>query len=99
MSDIGDYLAILPIVAGRGWAIRKERLWHGSIRDAAGRCPLCALANEIDPSIEEKHDFLYALGRCGLSGEDSRDIADAADYRGHPLRPTLMSALGMRSTT
>jgi len=98
-GSIKDYLALLFIVSGREWTAREEHGYSAVIRDAEGRCPLCSLAHEIDPSVDEKYDYPYALSECGLSGDDIGDIADAADYKDHPLRPALMAALGMRSTT
>lgn len=46
---VEDILFWMPIVAHRGFYIRPD----GQIRDRDDRCPLCALANEIDESIVE----------------------------------------------
>jgi len=100
MSGVQDYLSILPIVAERGWIVRTDGRYRGAIQDAEGRCPLCSLAHEIDPSVDETYAYRYALARCGLPwDDDSNIIAAAADYGDHPWRPALMAALGMRSAT
>lgn len=87
-----DLFDLLPIVDGRGWE-------GVVIRDKDNRCPLCALANEIDPSIEFLIDAETAFKRLGLGRVASArwPVMNAADWWGDPRRPRLMQALGMKS--
>jgi hypothetical protein len=89
---MNPYLELLPIVADRGWEIRPS----GVIRDRDSRCPLCALANEIDHTILYIGAYPAALKRAGLMLLfEAHSVATAADRTNHPLRNDLMAALGM----
>jgi hypothetical protein len=87
------YLDLLPIVADRGWRVDK-----GYIRDRLGRCPLCALADEVHgDGLGYMGAYHAALQSAGFQPAVQADsIANAADRRWHPLRPALMAALGMK---
>lgn len=56
-ASLEDFLDLFPILSHRGWEIKKGRI----IRDKDGFCPLCALANEIDPNFTIKVMVLEAM--------------------------------------
>ena len=92
MITAQDLLDLMPIVADRGWLLAVTEV----IRDADGRCPVCALANEIDPLIENKIFGHEAFGRLDIDEPDAISrIMTAADLPSNALRPQLMQALGM----
>jgi hypothetical protein len=87
-----DILDLLPIVADRGWKVG----CNNTIRDRNERCPICSLLNET-------HRFPFKV--MGITAWDSAGLPDvsaaiqimiAANNSGHPLRPALMRALGMK---
>lgn len=89
-----DLLDLLPIVAREDWEIFLD----SSIRNTERRCPLCALAHEIDPSIDYREMACAAfleLGFSEIKNPSLKEIMDAADFPDQPLRPALMQALGM----
>lgn len=91
---IEDILDLLPIVADREWSVDDQQ-----IRDADGRCPICALVHEIDPT-----SHFSLLASCALEhinvdmGSFSRlaFIRAADSVRGNPvLRTKILTALEM----
>jgi hypothetical protein len=91
---VNKYLELLPIVADRRWRVKAD----GLIRDRDGRCPICALAHEMDSRLPWFQMYHSALKGIGLPKDDmdADRVACAADEPKHPLRPALMAALGMK---
>lgn len=97
MNTLHQVLSIMPIVAHRGWKVHPKSL---VIRDAQGACPLCALAQEVDPAFIDTTAAGSAAGRLGLvdraDGLRALDaIVGAADGIGSPVRQHLLEALGL----
>lgn len=89
-----EILDLLPIIAHRGWTVDHEDVpGLNFIRDRDGFCPLCALANEIDPKSTEKTMYWETSLGEALTHPT---LAAAADYAGHSLRAELEVALGMK---
>lgn len=88
-----DWIDLLPIVADRGWHVRLNDQY---IRDRSDRCPICALAHEVDSSIDEYTFANRAAARVFDTQSCVPAIMNAADSLTHPLRPALMHALGMQ---
>ena len=93
---LSDVLSLLCLVADRGWRVSSI----GLIRDFDCRCPICALVNEIDPSIWSMEAAHHACDMLGIDGGANwvGVLMAAADEPHHPLRPRLMKALGMEAT-
>lgn len=90
-------MELMPIVSDKGWHTDRS----GCIRDQNRRCPICSLANEIDPEVW----FLGSAGRALITiGVDFDPRAIDKMIRvadSHPeerrTRRALMRALGMKS--
>ena len=86
---------LMPIVANRGWRVVNSTGW---IRDSDDRCPICALANEIDANVYwslAAHAAMTLL--CAEVFDATESVANAADRHNHALRGKLMQALGMQA--
>jgi len=109
-KDLGQVLLdLLPIVADRGWDVGER----GVIRDRDGRCPMCALANEIDPGMVMVLQAKQAIKEVfGVVQRDERQrvgqvvqiLMDAADGGYYPdpvlltrIRAVMRYKLGMGS--
>lgn len=76
MTTLKQFLDMLPIVADKGWVISSK----GKLRDNAGRCPLCSLAKEIDPTFTGFSEVGAPSDIIGfLCPGETRSIWTAAD--------------------
>jgi hypothetical protein len=94
-----DLIDLLPIVSDQQWEFRE--IFHGrsQIRNANNYCPLCALALEIDPSLDpgNRANAWVAMGDIGVDTDRSDAvcrIVAAADGTGYlSLRDAMESVL------
>lgn len=95
---IQDIIDLLPILRDRGWRASGS---NGSmLRDYGGRCPLCALANEIDPRSDRRSYYFGAIADMGISitAADAQRLVHAADntqLANPALRRKIANALGV----
>lgn len=87
-----DIIALLPIVADRGWRVYED----GAIRSARIACPLCELAYEADSSFWGFYAVRPAAEALSIPIWHAKTVADAADHPRHPLRPLMLAALGIK---
>jgi hypothetical protein len=93
-------VALLPLLQGQGWRVGTS--WNPAsawapIRNAEGRCPICALAHLIDPEIKLREAATASLEDLGvyLDSAATDVITRAADYSTNVHRQVLMRLLGM----
>lgn len=72
---LDQFLELLPIVADRKWTIQQ----NSYIRDENGRCPICSLVNEIDPSIHYYGMAMSALFEANITFDMASIVMGAAD--------------------
>lgn len=89
---VQDFLDLMPLVADRGWRVDH----NGEIRDRDGRCPICALGNEILGTDQRNGTLSGFPGRTQGESDAIGYVIFAADYPEDNLRPALMRALGMK---
>lgn len=104
---VEEIILLLPITRERGWSSASGiRGGTKIIRDARGFCPLCALANEIDPiwfeHLNAKGALEFILGRAQFCANPTEfaaatEIVMAADGGNQNVRRRLNIALGLRS--
>lgn len=105
MPDSKIMWDLLPLVA-----MSEDYQWteddDGFIRDQLGRCPLCALADELSGVVSGEPSIPYRAAFLGFGDGELHDfenigfdifhpIAYAADRRLHRDRPRLQYTLGM----
>jgi hypothetical protein len=91
---IDDVIDLLPIIADRQFAVEED----GAIRDERNRCPLCALANEIDPVVDYCGFASAALRQADVDMpmDERRRFMRAADVAlDDELRARMKQALGV----
>lgn len=92
VESADDILDLLPLVADRGWSIR-----DGYIRDRDGRCPICALVNELSGggigwkemagialralASDAEAPLIYASQLHPVAYAAMSEVMDAADLR------------------
>ena len=88
----------LPIVENNGWKEHRDE----AIRDDKGRCPICALADEILGKETGYVETFWAAmnlatGRSNCATlPELREVADAADWSNNIRRRALKQALGLQ---
>jgi hypothetical protein len=89
-----DFIGLLPIVSHQAWTID---LNTNAIRNEVWRCPICALAKEIDPGVD--YQILAHRSMQDIDVDSTYAISalmSAADRPGHDLRARLLLALGIK---
>ena len=102
VATVDDVIALLPIIARRGWVVTI----YGMIRARAVRgvtanparypfhdCPLCGLAAELDPASPWTLTWTGAAERLGIQENAARQIAHGSDDPSHPLFARIAAAL------
>ena len=90
--NIEDVLALLPILQGQGWVMDHS----GALYDREGRCALCSLAHEVDPTFYPRVDAFAAAESLGISHNTCKSLAHANDWYKHARRAQLEVALGVK---
>jgi hypothetical protein len=89
-----DFIDLLPIVSHQAWTVN---LYTNAMRNEVWRCPICALAKEIDPGVDYQVLAHAAMQDIGVASPDAiRAVMNAADRPGHDLRARLLLALGIK---
>jgi hypothetical protein len=92
-------MELMPLVAHWDWQLD---VVGGIIRSDSGRCPVCALAYEVDPSISyytiaawALRDMLQIREFPNAVRDELMEVIDAADRVNSPHRKYLMELLEM----
>lgn len=89
-------IALMPIVAYLPWRVVAKHVRYAEDDHGAAVCPGCAVAEELG-GVRMTDDVVTALGEIGvrMKPRQVQRLIAAADDPEHPLRASLLHALGI----